>query len=95
MKNSFPCSISTSKFEFDAKQIQETFPREAPSTYFTPFRRENGVAVNAAGKLWWHYDYAKGKMFKDGILASRGKKTNTPLNHDRISGEGLKNNFEF
>lgn len=61
-------SITRERFIDLANEIHRTFPREAVSTYYTPFRSENGVSINPSGKLWYHYDYLKGKMRDDGIL---------------------------
>ena len=72
--------ISDKVFIAISNILEQTFPGEIATTYFSPFRSENGYIVQKTGTLWAHYNYLKDVLRKQGILENPKSKKQNPEN---------------
>ena len=89
--------VSDKIFIAISESIQQIFPGEIATTYFSPLRSENGHIVQKTGTLWAHYNYLKDVLRKKGILENpKSKKQNpvdisSPLDVDETVAKSLNN----
>ena len=67
------CSLTTirvdkEEFKILASEIERIFPTESAATYYVAYKVKNGTRSNESGKLYNHFEYAKGKLRSQGII---------------------------
>ena len=74
-KNFFLYSIKRERFIVLANEISTIFEGDNPAVYYIPFAVENNHKSLAAGKLWDHYNYTKGRWREADLLRRRKRET--------------------
>lgn len=54
-----------------AKATENLFPSELASIYYSPYKRENVMAVQKSGSLWAHFNYTLEKLRSKNLLERR------------------------